>query len=188
MPSDPAVELRPLTVSDAGILASWSLDERFRAAAEWSPDLPLAEHEQFQRRLIADPPDGLVRLGVVHDGGLVGYVALQGTEPERRELGFVIGDSRRWGLGLGRQAAQSALDHGFAGLGLQEIWAEAWAANPASVRILLRLGMREIERGESGTYLGTPTYYRRFTIVAAALRMDAAATPNPLRASQRQGG
>ncbi|GAB1641405.1 GNAT family N-acetyltransferase [Krasilnikovia sp. MM14-A1259] len=170
MPFDPAVQLRPLEVSDAGILASWSLDERFCAAAEWSPDLPLAEHQRFQSRLIAEPPNGLVRLGVVHDGELVGYVVLQGPEPQRRELGFVIGDSRRWGHGLGAQAAQAALDHGFTDLGLHEIWAEAWAANPASVRILQRLGMREIERGESGTYLGAPTYYRRFTIAAPTLR------------------
>ena len=164
------VQLRPLEVSDAGTIASWSLDERFRAAAEWSPGLPLAQHEQFQRRLIANPPDGLIRLGVVHDGVLAGYVDLQGSEPRRRELGFVIGDSRRWGHGLGGQAARAALDHGFTDVGLHEIWAEAWAANRASVRILQRLGMREIERGESGTYLGIPTYYRRFTIAAPTLR------------------
>lgn len=182
MSSEPAVQLRPLEISDARTLASWSLDERFRAAAEWSPDRTLAEHEQFQRRLIADTPDGLIRLGIVHDGELAGYVALQGKDPHRRELGFVIGDSRRWGLGLGRSAARVALEYGFAGLGLQEIWAEAWAANTASVRILQRLGMREIERGESGTFLGRPTYFRRFTIAAPAR------TPNPLPTSSRQGG
>ncbi len=49
-------------------------------------------------------------------------------------------------------------------MGLSEIWAEAWAANVASIRILQGLGMREIERGESGTYLDTPTYYRRFAV------------------------
>jgi RimJ/RimL family protein N-acetyltransferase len=168
MPSDRSIQLRTLELPDAGILASWSLDERFRAAAEWSPGLLLADHEAFQTRLISDPPNGLVRLGAVHDGELVGYVVIQGTEPARRELGFVIGDTRHWRRGLGRQAARAGLDYGFTRMGLSEIWAEAWAANTASIRILQGLGMRETERGESGTYLDTPTYYRRFVMGASA--------------------
>jgi RimJ/RimL family protein N-acetyltransferase len=161
-----AVRLRPLEPSDAIVFASWAADERFCAAAEWSRGLTVAECEAFQRRLIADPPQALVRLGVVHDGHLAGYVDLHGTEPARRELGFVIGDSGRWHQGLGRQAAQAGLDYGFTQMGLTEIWAEAWAANIPSVRILQSLGMRELDPGASGTYMGTPTHYRRFTIDA----------------------
>jgi RimJ/RimL family protein N-acetyltransferase len=160
----PMIRLRPLEPPDAVTLARWSLDERFRAAAEWSPGLPLAEHEAFQSRLIAEPPEELLRLGVVHDEELVGYVDLHGAEPARRELGFAIGDSRRWGKGLGRQAAQAGLDHGFTRMALSEIWAEAWATNTASVRILQGLGMTELTPGDQGEYQGEPTYYRRFAV------------------------
>ncbi|MCY1140090.1 GNAT family N-acetyltransferase [Actinoplanes sp. Pm04-4] len=158
------IRLRPLEPPDAVTMASWSLDERFRAAAEWSPRLSVAEHEAFQSRLIAEPPAELVRLGVVHAGELVGYVDLHGVEPARRELGFVIGDSRHWGKGLGRQAAQAALDHGFTRMALSEIWAEAWATNTASIRILQGLGMTELAPGDQGEYQGAATHYRRFTL------------------------
>jgi RimJ/RimL family protein N-acetyltransferase len=163
-----AIRLRPLDLSDPPALAAWSLDERFRAAAEWTPGLSVAEHEAFQSRLITAPPEGLVRLGVVHRDELVGYVVLQGTEQARRELGFVIGDSSQWGRGFGRQAAWAGLDYGFNRMALSEIWAEAWATNTASIRILQGLGMRETDRGEQGEYQGTSTYYRRFSIQAPA--------------------
>ena len=162
-----AVELHPLQPADAHLVASWALDPRFRAAAEWT-ERPLAEHVAFQSRLIADPPADLVRLGAFHRGEPIGYVVLQGAEPLRRELGFVIGDSRRWGLGLGRQAARAGLDYAFAAMGLTEVWAEALAANVASVRILQGLGMTELEPGERGTYLGRLSRFRRFAIHASS--------------------
>lgn len=122
------------------------------------------EYVAFQLRLITDPPVDLVRLGAVQHAELIGYAVLHGTEPTRRELGFVVGDSRRWRQGLGRQVAHAALAYGFDQLGLTEIWAEALAANVASVRILQCLGMTETDPGDQGTYLGVPSYYRRFTI------------------------
>lgn len=56
------------------------------------------------------------------------------------------------------------MHHVFLELGLTSIGAEAWDVNTRSVRILQRLGMREIGRGESGTFLGTPTFYRKFDV------------------------
>ena len=58
-----------------------------------------------------------------------------GSQPRRRELGFVIGERRHWRQGLGRAAAEAGLRFGFASLGLSQIWAEALDANRASVRI-----------------------------------------------------
>ena len=159
-----AIDLRPLELADAEAMASWALDPLFCAAAEWTVGLSMAEYVSFHGRIIAEPPGDLIRLAAVHQDELVGYVDLHGSEPARRELGFVIGDSRHWRRGLGRQAAQAGLDYGFRDLELTEIWAEALAANLASVRILQRLGMTETEPGEPGTYLGAPSHYRRFTI------------------------
>lgn len=166
MSDTPTVDLRPLELADAETIASWALDPLFCAAAEWTAGLSMAEYVSFHRRIITEPPGDLLRLAAVHQGELVGYVDLHGSEPARRELGYVIGDSRRWGRGLGRQAARAGLDHGFRGLELAEIWAEALDANPASVRILQALGMTETGPGEPGTYLGAPSYYRRFTLDA----------------------
>jgi RimJ/RimL family protein N-acetyltransferase len=94
-------------------------------------------------------------------------VDLAGIEPERRELGYAIGPSERWGRGLGRIAAGLGLDWGFDELGLAEITAEAVDANHASIRILQSLGMTEVGRGSDEPFLGHPSYYRRFAIPRA---------------------
>jgi RimJ/RimL family protein N-acetyltransferase len=165
----PSIDLRPLELTDAEALASWALDPLFCAAAKWTTGLSTMEYVSFHRRIITEPPSDLVRLAAVHRGELVGYVDLHGSEPLRRELGFVIGDSRQWRRGLGRQAARAGLDYGFHRLKLTEIWAEALAANLASVSILQYLGMTETEPGGGGTYLGTPSHYRRFSIGISGL-------------------
>jgi RimJ/RimL family protein N-acetyltransferase len=102
----PDVRLRPLEPLDATVMAAWALDERFCLAANWSFGNPLAAYVTFHEGIIREPPAGLVRLGVAGDGELVGYIDLHGSKPHRRELGSVIGDSRRWGRGLGSAAAR----------------------------------------------------------------------------------
>lgn len=151
-----------MTLEDADVIAAWATDEEFCRAAEWTLGLSFQEHRQFQAGLICSPPSDLVRLGAVHEGRLVGYVALQGTEPQRRELGFLIGPRTVWGRGLGVATTRAGLRHGFEELHLDEIWAEALDANRASVRILQRLGLRETGPGDPGTYLDQPTRYRQF--------------------------
>ncbi|WAC67433.1 GNAT family protein [Agrococcus sp. SL85] len=111
---------------------------------------------------MAEPPDGLVRLAAEVDGGIVGYADLHddGTAPDRRELGFLVGGPHQ-GRGIGTAVARAALDHGFGAMGLERIWAEAWGTNAASMRILARL-MRRTGDGAAGTYLGEPARYAQF--------------------------
>ena len=95
---------------------------------------------------------------------MVGYVDIQGEEPDRRELGYLVGPSCRWGRGLGLAAARAGIRCGFEVMKLGAIWAEALDANAASVRILQRLGMEETGRGDDSTYLERPTFYRQFSL------------------------
>ena len=158
-----AVSLRPLRAPDADVLARWAADPQFCRAAEWA-NRPLEEHRAVLRHRIQSPPGDLLRLGAIQSDDLVGYVDLHGSEPSRRELGYLIGPRERWGRGLGLAVAAAGLRYGFEELALTTIWAEVADANAASVRILQRLGMTEIERGDDVTYLGVPTFYRRFTL------------------------
>lgn len=158
------VSLRPLHERDAEVIAAWGADMQFCREAGWSIGMSLAERQQAQRRLVLDPPKDLIRLGTVLDGDLVGYVDLHGDEPDRRELGFVIGERTRWGLGIGHMAAAAALDYAFDHLGLSHVWAEALEANQRSVRILRGLGMAEAGLGEHDLFLDQPSRYRRFSI------------------------
>jgi RimJ/RimL family protein N-acetyltransferase len=147
-------------------MARWGSDPEFCREAAWTVRHSFAEYQRFHQTLVQFPPHDLIRLGVIHEGLLVGYVDLHGDEPHRRELGFVIGERCRWGRGLGQSAAATALDYGFDQLSLQEIWAEALDANHRSIRILQRLGMVETGRGNEGMFLDQPTHYRRFAITA----------------------
>ena len=150
--------------ADAGVLALWALDPKFCVAADWTVGLTYEDCRSFHAKVIADPPADLVRFGAVHRGELVGYVDLHGQDPARRELGFVIGDSRRWGRGLGEPGGTRWLAHGFDRMSLHEVWAEALDANVASVRILQDLGMHEVGSGPPGTYLGRASHFRRFVL------------------------
>ena len=162
------ISLRPLSRSDAPTLAAWADDRQFRREAEWSLESDQDEYLDFWRRNLDRPPADLVRLGVLSGLDLVGYVDLHGAEPDRRELGFVIGARDRWGQGLGLAAARAGLDHAFRVLHVDEVWAEALDANTRSVRILQRLAMQETGRGEAGHFLSQPTFYRRFTTGTAS--------------------
>ncbi|MFJ6001858.1 GNAT family N-acetyltransferase [Arthrobacter sp. NPDC092385] len=157
-----ALRLRPLQHADAAVLAAWGEDTTFCRHTGWTMTSRDALHD-FWARQVDDPPDGLIRLAVEDaDGDLVGYVDLHGSNPGEKELGFVIGPSRRWGQGLGLRAARASLAYGFEELALDCMWAEALVANMASVRILQSLGMQETRRGEPGVFLGEDSYYLQF--------------------------
>lgn len=158
------VTLRPFTEADVPVAAAWGLDDELCRQAQWTPGLPIEKLQQHWESLVRSPSLDLIRLAAVVDDELVGYVDLHGTEPDRRELGYVIGRRELWGRGLGTRAAYAGLVLGFDGLRLDLIIGQALAANPRSVRILQRLGMTETGRGEDLSYLGRPTYNRQFMI------------------------
>jgi ribosomal-protein-alanine N-acetyltransferase len=75
-------------------------------------------------------------------GGLIGFCGLQplpGT-PDI-EIGWWLARVW-WGRGLATEAARTALDDGFSRVSLGRIVAIAQPANSASIRVMLKLGMR----------------------------------------------
>lgn len=166
--------LRPIDRSDLPTCVSWGRDRTFCEHAGWTVDLPEPAHEAHWRALVERPKPDLIRLAAVAGDDVVGYVDLAGEGPDRRELGYAIGPSSRWGQGLGRTAAGLGLQYGFREVGLREVCAEALDANQASVRILIGLGMTETGRGHDEPFLGAPSYYRQFTIDAANWKRQAA--------------
>lgn len=74
---------------------------------------------------------------------LVGAMGLDlAPEHEKAELGYWIGVPY-WGRGYATEAARAVLAYGFGTLGLERVVARHYARNPASGRVLRKLGMRK---------------------------------------------
>lgn len=74
-------------------------------------------------------------------GDLVGSIALRLSPPhDRGELGYWVGRPY-WGRGYVTEAAAAVMKHGFEVLGLNRIEAHHLSRNPASGRVMQKLGM-----------------------------------------------
>ena len=72
--------------------------------------------------------------------GLCGVVILRGAE--EGEIWYLV-EPESWGKGIATEAAKHLLDFGFGELGLHRIWATCLPENPASARVLEKVGMRK---------------------------------------------
>jgi ribosomal-protein-alanine N-acetyltransferase len=76
------------------------------------------------------------------EGDLAGAIGLMISPAHAKaELGYWIGVPF-WGLGYATEAGRAVLEYGFRGLGLHRIQARYLVRNPASGRVLEKLGMR----------------------------------------------
>lgn len=64
-------------------------------------------------------------------------------EPNTAELGYWIGVPF-WGNGYATEAAQAVLDYAFRNIGLERVIAKFLRRNPASGRVLQKLGMKHV--------------------------------------------
>lgn len=75
-------------------------------------------------------------------GEVVGAIGLVlNTRHENAELGYWIGRPY-WGRGYATEAARAVVEFGLDGLGLHRVHAHHFTRNPASGRVLLKVGMR----------------------------------------------
>jgi len=110
----------------------------------------------------------------VADGGLLGAVSLVRTPAkESAELGYWLAVSA-WGRGYATEAATAVCQLGFTTLGLHRIQARYLCRNPASGRVLQKLGMRD-----EGILRDAVSKWGRFEDVAVSAIL--APTPTPPR-------
>jgi len=92
----------------------------------------------------SDPWRSIVR--AISDGlrgdlvGLCGVVILRGAE--EGEIWYLV-EPESWGKGIATEAAKHLLDLGFGELRLHRIWAACLPENPASARVLEKVGLRK---------------------------------------------
>jgi RimJ/RimL family protein N-acetyltransferase len=108
------------------------------------------------------------------DGLLVGAVGLALTPAHAQaELGYWIGE-RHWGQGYATEAAGALCAYAFATLDLHRIQARHFVRNPASGRVMQKIGLQR-----EGTLRGAMRKWGRFEdlVLYAALAPDWMAAP-----------
>jgi RimJ/RimL family protein N-acetyltransferase len=81
--------------------------------------------------------------GKSKQGTLVGAVGLEiNSAHERAEMGYWVGKTF-WGSGYCTEAAEAVIDFGFKQLGLNRVIAYHMLRNPASGRVMEKLGMKQ---------------------------------------------
>lgn len=116
-----------------------------REVAATTGRIPHPYSEANARQFIADAQgEDEVRLVLAlrDDGRMIGGIGLRLFEQHQNaELGYWLG-TPYWGKGYATEAAREMLRYGFENLQLHRIFATHFIHNPASGRVLEKLGMR----------------------------------------------
>ena len=133
--------LRPHRAADAPFMVRLNSDPE---VVRWTGDGPLdldGARAVIRYLHTRQHPHGMARLIVEHEGRPIGWCGLRRLEPgEVPDLGYRFLRSV-WGRGFATEAAVAVLAHGFTLADVTRVKAEADARNPASVRVMERLGM-----------------------------------------------
>jgi [ribosomal protein S5]-alanine N-acetyltransferase len=136
------LKLRPYSEADIAELVAL-IGARKVAATTLRIAHPYTEQDARAFLALAQEP-GKIWLATTlrSDGRQIGGVGLRVEDPHQHaELGYWLGVPY-WRQGYATEAAGEMLRYGFVELGLHRIFASHFRHNPASGRILLKLGMR----------------------------------------------
>ncbi|MBT3289847.1 MAG: GNAT family N-acetyltransferase [Victivallales bacterium] len=138
--------LRPFELSDARDVQRLAGD---RAIAEMTATIPHPYEDGMAEEWIGTHQErfdagDLVNFAIVRQdtGELVGAIGLMGlaNSSERGEIGYWIGKPD-WGHGYCTEAARAAITYGFSVLRLNRIHGRYCKRNPASGRVMAKIGM-----------------------------------------------
>jgi RimJ/RimL family protein N-acetyltransferase len=140
------LRLRPLALDDVDDIALLAGDRRIAATTQMIPHPYERMHAEAWIRSLSAPDTRSVAFAVARrgDGALVGTVGLSmDASRSLGSLGYWIGVPY-WNQGFATEAAGLMLAYGFDALALEAISAIHLARNPASGRVMQKLGMRHI--------------------------------------------
>jgi RimJ/RimL family protein N-acetyltransferase len=139
-----AVALRPVEPEDIDMLFRWHHDLAIDAWSGWTPRYSRARFEERYGELIRTPPEDYVWFGVTWQGALVGYVELAEISRVHRRgaVGFVVAERSARRQGVGTAAVTLLADYAFHLEDLDRLYAEVYAFNAPSLRLLERVGFQ----------------------------------------------
>lgn len=116
--------------------------------SRWMGDGPAAEAADralFRRLFTKVYPRDLFDVWVVRrDGVMIGHAEIKPSEAVGgHEIIYALTPAA-WGSGLGTELAVALVSYGFDSLGLDEVYATVAAPNAPSLRLLSRIGFRQV--------------------------------------------
>lgn len=138
--------LRPFTLDDAPDVKQFVGDKDIASTTEHIPH-PYEDGmaEQWTQYTQERFESGLaVNFAITHrqESYLIGAIELAiNKEHERAELGYWIGKPY-WNQGYCTEAAEAIVKYGFEVLGLYRIYSKHFSRNPASGRVMQKIGMK----------------------------------------------
>lgn len=139
--------LRPMRISDAGLISLYSSDLRVARMTTTIPHPnPPGAVEQFIARVSApESPETTWAIDGTKGFGceVMGVISLR----QNGELGYWLAPFF-WGLGIMPEAGKAVIDHAFS-TGLTRVHAQHFIDNPASGRVMEKIGMRRAGSGET---------------------------------------
>jgi len=138
--------LRPFALSDAADVQRLAGD---KAVADMTLNIPhpyldgVAEQWISTHQTQFDSGEAcILAVTLAATGGFIGSISLMiSRRSNRAELGYWIG-APYWNKGYCTEAAGAMLDYGFRALALNRVHATHMARNPASGRVMIKLGMK----------------------------------------------
>ncbi len=140
------LRLRPLTIEDAPVVREIA---GRREIADTTISIPHPYTEENARNWIVTQAEAFVQgtaivfaIELKRPRQMIGAVGLRDIDTEhlQAELGFWIGVPW-WSNGYATEAARAVICYGFGQLGLNRIYAHHMVRNPASGRVLEKIGM-----------------------------------------------
>jgi RimJ/RimL family protein N-acetyltransferase len=169
--------LRPTTPADAQrafeIQSDWDVTRMLRMA-QFPPDAEdmagwFGEHRQ---EWIAGTA---FRFAIERQGRMIGLVDLDEIDGEEGELGYWL-EKPSWGQGYAFEAAQAVVTFAFEQIGLARLKTGHAADNPASGKVLLKLGFRpEKAMRKASRSRGEEILHQSYSLASEAWRNRAGA-------------
>ncbi|MCP8969839.1 GNAT family N-acetyltransferase [Ectobacillus ponti] len=141
------LRLRPLSYGDAELIEMYAGDyEVAKTTLNIPYPYPKGSALDFIKATVESDKKGnsfSLAITLQNDPAIIGLMGLSISQKHKRaELSYWIGKPY-WGMGYGTEAAKMVMKIGFEQLDLHKIFAAAFTDNPASWRIMEKVGMRE---------------------------------------------
>ncbi len=141
--------LRPALSEDVDAFHSILSDERAMAYWSTSPHQTIAETREWVSAMISIEPKVGEDFAIEHSGRVIGKVGLYNFP----EVGFILHPDV-WGRGYALEALRPVIDRAFSVHRLPSVNADVDPRNGASLRVLTRLGFKEVGRASRTWFVG----------------------------------